>query len=578
MANILDLLNNPFILGAGLTGLSTLGRDEPGYVTEARQAIRNIEQPAGYSSVFGQTVSGLQDQFLPLLKQQAETGIADVSQRYAHAFPGSVGMQGGEIAGLNRYLRDQLVPTQQAFLGNLGISGIGQQQSAANTILKENTDDPLRQGIATLAAAMLMKSIYGGGTGTGTGIGSGTGVGGTLQSIWDLIRGTPPTAPPGGGSALNTILGNIGPIASAIPSVAGGVSGLTAPMWASLFGAGGAGAGAATAIAPMAAGETATAIQLLTSMGVPPAEAASIVAAQGGAGVAGTGSAGAVAPGAASTAGAGLSLSSILSSLGAAAAGGGAGYMIGGQLPSTQLGATAAGGAGGALAGVGLTAGLVALGATGIGLPLAAIIGAIAGGAGGFFGSRGASSAIKAANLKADSDSQTGQSRAVADFFLPAIEQIGGNTEPLMEQVANLINTTSDPGDQQGQIAKLLGDQLLSTARQADPSIVSLSDIPGFRESFMSYMMKNAYVSPTSSSSRPLNELEAGHVVNAASGTTADIFTGAPRVTPDMINYAKSLGAQLDPEWLSRMLNPAHPQGGGDMQYLQQQVKLARGG
>ena len=60
------------LLGLGLLGGSFLGKEEPGYVTEARQNIRNVGTPTGYGNVFGQTVGGLQSQFQPLLQQQAE--------------------------------------------------------------------------------------------------------------------------------------------------------------------------------------------------------------------------------------------------------------------------------------------------------------------------------------------------------------------------------------------------------------------------------------------------------------------------------------------------------------------------
>ena len=534
MASILDLLNNPYLLaGGGLTGLSALGRDEPGYVTEARQAVRNIEQPEGYSSVFGRTVSGLQDQFLPLMKQQAEQGIADVSQRYAAAFPGSVGMQGGEIAGLNRYLRDQLVPTQQAYLGNLGITGIGQQQNAAQTILKENTDDPLRQGIATLAAAMLMKGIYGNGQGTGTGTGSD--IFGQIQKLLGGGGGTPGggiPGLPGGGGGIGDIFNSAGGVSAALsnPNLFNSI----ASLGTSAFGT-----AVMPSVAPNGIGlmftDVATGYPAGTmgANGVMYDNFGNLLSGGAGAGTQGGGfMSGFLAPQAAGTTGwAGLTGGTglmgapsfgSLAGIGSGLAAGGAGYalgsMIGGQLPGGGIsgqGGAALGGAGaGALAGFA------------IGGPIGAAIGALAGAAGGFMKSREVSHAVKAANLKADTDYQTGQSRTIADYFLPVIEQQGGDVGPLMDKVANLINTTSAPGDQQGQIAQLLGDELLRAAKVNDPGIGSLSDIPGLKESFMQFMIKNAYAAPTATSVRPLNETESARIgAMAGFGAPAGINT-----------------------------------------------------
>src|SRR3990167_4461962 len=67
-------------LGTALLGSTLLGRDEPGYVTEARQNVRNLSSPTGYASGFTNTVGGLQSQFQPLLEQQRNRSLNEISQ------------------------------------------------------------------------------------------------------------------------------------------------------------------------------------------------------------------------------------------------------------------------------------------------------------------------------------------------------------------------------------------------------------------------------------------------------------------------------------------------------------------
>ena len=459
---------NDRLLGAGLLAAATgIGRNEPGFVTESRQVLRNLQQPQSFGGVFGQTVQGLQQPFLPLLKQQAELGIQDIAQRAKAAFPATSLFQPQATGLMEQYLRERLVPTQQAFLGNLGLTGLGIQSGAAQNILEAAKPDPFRSALAALGGTLLagqgggggfgmpggfdLEGLLGGGQGGAGGTGGGGGLGDILGS---LVRS----------GVVNQIGSNLGGI---FPAVAGGVSGLTAPLFSSLFGA----PGATQAIAPLAAAENpATVAALQQALGggaVAPGAAASATGFQGLLGAPGFGTVGGV-----------------LSGLGSGAGGFAAGNIIGKQLPGTQLGGTASGAAGGAAAGF-----LV-------GGPVGAAIGAVAGGIGGFFGSRSASHAEKAANLKADSESQAGQGRAVADFFLPQIQATGGDISGLMGQVANLIQNMNAPGSQQSEIASLLANALVQSARRVDPSINSINDIPGVRERFISFMAQNAWVEP----------------------------------------------------------------------------------
>ena len=65
-------------LGTALMGSTLLVREEPGYVTEARQNVRNLSSPTGFSSGFTNTVGGLQSQFQPLIEQQRNLSLIHI--------------------------------------------------------------------------------------------------------------------------------------------------------------------------------------------------------------------------------------------------------------------------------------------------------------------------------------------------------------------------------------------------------------------------------------------------------------------------------------------------------------------
>ena len=477
----------------GLLGLSQLGRDEPGYVTEARQNLRNLSTPQGYGSIFGQTVGGLQSQFQPYLQQQFQRGLSDISQRFTAAFPSTVGAQPQEFGAFGNYLTREFEPARQAFIGNLGLQGINQQAGAAQQILGLAQPNALNQALGTLAGIMAA-----GGMGTG---GGGQQGGFDLGSILRGQQGQPGTGqPPGGGgflggglpgNILNTILGNIGPINAAVP---GGIGGLTAPAWASMFGAGGAGAGGAQAIAPFAAAENpATIAALEQALGVAPGTA--------------SGAAGAAAQQSFWTMAAGNqpgffgplgTAGGLLQGAGIGAAGFGAGNLIGRQLPGTELGGTAAGAGGGAAAGALIGTFIF----PGIGTALGAAIGALAGGGGGFLGSQGQAHQIKAQARSADLQAAGTTEAAIEQFWTEAIGSAGADIAPFTAAAQRYGPGQVDQISAEGASQLLLS---INANRPPGQGISSLDAVPGFRERYIDYIMQNTQIEQGGQAVAPSN-------------------------------------------------------------------------
>lgn len=520
------------LLGLGLLGGSFLGKDEPGYVTEARQNIRNISNPQGYSNVFGNTVSGLQNQFLPLMQQQAQQGINQVAQRYKAAFPATAGLQGPEIGGLESYLRNQLVPTQQAFLGNLGLQGINQQQTAATKILELDRPDPFKEALSQLGGALILgsngqNSLFGLGSGQGSGLlsgllgGGGTGgaggsgglpgsFGGNAgfgQSVGNLLQLAGGNTP--GGFFPNGIEQALSPaVATQL------VSGLQSAFPAGTFSAGfggleplGNGLYAVTQTSGQAVGvfnpATGMVTNAATGVSTPLTQTSGFTNFLGG-----TGS----------------TMSGILGALGAAAAGGISGNLIGGLIPDSRAGGAAAGAAGGAAAGAIMGSVL-----PGIGTAIGAAIGALTGGAGGLFGSRSADHAFKAQRLAADQASQANNVAKFGSFWTAALGEAGyqnlNEWDALVrKQIADTPGggstysaggiTVSD--DQPNAMIRIGSQLLLREIQKTSPQITSLDQVPGFRQGYIDYIMQNLRIESGGSSVPIQNIGQAGGYITMA--------------------------------------------------------------
>lgn len=200
-SNFLGLPNS--LLGGGLLLGSTLADKEPGEITEARQFLRNrFTSPNALSDQFSQQIGGLSQQFQPLLTQQRQRGIDDISQRFAAAFPGTVGAQGSEFGSLSRYITDEALPREQALLGDLGLRLLDAQERAAGTILNTNKPNGLAEGLGQLGGSLLNRGLIGGALGQG---GQGTGGGGFGGDGGSLLSGAAGLL--GGGQNLLGMLG-----------------------------------------------------------------------------------------------------------------------------------------------------------------------------------------------------------------------------------------------------------------------------------------------------------------------------------------------------------------------------------
>jgi len=516
-------LGNNFgtLLGLGLIGGSEIGRQEPGFVTESRQALRNLQTPQGFGSQFGATVAPLQQQFQPFFEQRDQRSIADLTQRLKSALPPTVGAQGGEIASVARLLGEELDPARNAFLGQLGLEGLNTQASAARQVLETARPNVFQEALGGLGGSLLLAQALG-----GVGGGQGGGLSGILGSLFgggqqqrpgqaQQPGGAGGTGGGGAGGLLGSLLGGGGGAAGSFPSgiiqslppalaqnlstslasqfgLAGNFGGLE-PLGNGLF--------AVTDTAGTAVGSFNPATGQVTNFTT--GQSSPLNLQGGGAGIGG-----------------------LLQGLGAAAAGGFGGNLIGQQLPGTQLGGSLAGGGFGAASGA-------AIGAFGgpLGAAAGAAIGGIAGLVGGFFGSKGSSAAEKAANLRADSNAQAGQVRAVFDFFGPRLEAVGGDAGAFTNQFTSAINNIDSPASEQGDLAVTMGNALLEQIRKQDPSITSLDQIPGFRNEIIGFLMQNAQVAPTAGGERGLSKFEAEKLA-----AKAGIDTSTPGISELNVN------------------------------------------
>ena len=523
---------NPNMLfgGLGLLGLSQLGRDEPGHVTEARQQLRNLSQPQNYGSIFGQTVGGLQGQFEPFLRQQEEDQIRRLQQAYIAANP-TLGQQGGEIASLGRLQREQFIPRRQAFLGELGLQGIGRQQEAAGSILSMAQPNALNAALGTLGGLLTYGGLGGGGQG-----GFGTGVGGGLTDIFGNVLGG---GTGGGGDGFlgglgrffggGQTIGNIGPMASILQGLGTNVPGGTFPrgieqalspevansLINSVVGSfpQGTFAGGFGGLEPIGNGMYAITQPSGQSVGTLNSATGEITRAGGQ--QAGGGFFSAINPASAGFApgwGTGLgtgakslgTLGGAFQGLGTAGAGFFAGQQIGQRLPDTQAGASAAGAAGGAATGALIGTFIF----PGIGTALGAIIGGLAGGGGGFLGSRGASHAMKAEELSKDQRSQGTTTSSIGSFWTEALGSAGFED---MSGWGNLVSQSNrdvnDPAkdysfggvsvnaDQPDNLVTIGSQLLLKQIQQASPNITSLDQVQGFRDRYISFILGNTSIS-----------------------------------------------------------------------------------
>ena len=207
-------VSNQQLLGAGVLGAGLLQREEPGQVVEARQYLRNLfTSPSAIADDFSGQTSALSASYQPLLTQQRQRGMDEVTQRFINAFPGQVGMQGPEVTALGRYLTDEALPREQAVLGDIAQNNLALRSNAAGTILQTNPST-LGADLSQLGTLMLLSGQ--------------TPSGGSLSGLLNPAAGAVGT-PTGGASQLvqlATAAGGLNALLQSNPALATQVSAL----------------------------------------------------------------------------------------------------------------------------------------------------------------------------------------------------------------------------------------------------------------------------------------------------------------------------------------------------------------
>src|SRR3990167_9387953 len=73
------------------------------------------------------------------------------------------------------------------------------------------------------------------------------------------------------------------------------------------------------------------------------------------------------------------------------------------------------------------------------------------------------------------------------------------DTSSFQNRVSRLMAQSESPADEQGMLAAEGGKLLLAAIRQRDPSITSLSGVPGLRDDFIDYLTRSTFTAQNSS-------------------------------------------------------------------------------
>ena len=490
------------LAGAGLLGGSYAGRDEQGFVSEARQFLRNrFTSPGALPGEFTSMVDQFQGQFEPFFAQTEKRYLDDVQQRAGQGLPSSFtpAMGGAELRAIRDAVQNELLPRRQAFQGELGLQLLNARERGAGEVLRSGRQDELSGAVGELGGSTLLNALLGGSGGFlqggadpvgallkllglgGGGTGGGTSGGGFLQNGLAKLLGLGTGGVGTGGAALQGI-------ANMFPG-AGALTFQAIPGSQNL----------------LILGESGQSLGVLNSSG-------QVISAATGQpiGAASPGIFGTLAANAAQGWGTGVgqgfgamtgSFGGLLSGFGTVGGGFLAGKMIGPNLPN-QLTGTLGGAAGGAATGA-LMGTMIF---PGIGTALGAILGGLGGAGGGFLGKRGAQVAMKAQRLSADQKSQANDVSALASFWTEALGAAGFEGNDLFPQgldswkinVDNWVREI-DMGprgyfdgvklDQQDAVAYGGAKALLWQIQQSNPEITSLSQVPGFRDRYIQFIM-----------------------------------------------------------------------------------------
>ena len=187
---------------------------------------------------------------------------------------------------------------------------------------------------------------------------------------------------------------------------------------------------------------------------------------------------------------------------------GGAGYGVGSALGGAAGGATDSqylGATAGALSGAATGAAIGSI-VPGVGTAIGAIVGGIAGLFGGFGSTESGQQDLKEAFRQADLDSQADQVQEIGSFFNQRLSALGVDTSGYQQIISQMIAASSGPGNEQAEVGRIGGELLLRALQQQNPSITSLSAVPGLREEFIDWMLRTTTVGD----GRAVNPEEAG--------------------------------------------------------------------
>lgn len=483
-----QIMSNPTIrnlTGAGLTIGGLAQPNDPsinqGAREQAFQYLRNqFTSPNAIADAFGGQVNALNQQFAPLLNQQNNELLNNAQQRIIAGQPSSfsTAMGGPEVLAIRNSISRDIVPRQQAFMGELGLKLLDTQTRAARDVLNFTQPDPLAGLLTQLGTGMMggQGGLYAGPLGQGgqfnpysiNGITGPMGQGGTIAGQLSSILGL--TGSGANPQAAAQLAGQIGQMLGMPASSLGGFQ----PISNGAIGVLGQNGQIIATIGPQGQVINQTTGQVLGTVGGAGADY----------GLAG--------PGLLGPAGFG-SLSGLLSSLGAAGLGYGAGQLAS-NLGSNQAQATLGGAGGGALAGFA------------VGGPVGALIGGIVGGVSGLFGERSQDRAEKAYNLSQDLDSQKDQVLEIGNAGVQMLQSLGLSpqlAQSFQSQVQQLASASAGPGDEQGAAATALNTLLHAVIpAQLWPTVA-----PQLKSTFIDYMTRSTFTAPNSSygGGAPLN-------------------------------------------------------------------------
>jgi len=448
------IASNPLVqtaTGAGLLAAST-NQKPPGYVEEATQYLRNRLAPTGIADQFSGQIGALAAEYQPLQEQQRNQLLDQTQQRFIAGQPSSfsTAMSGPEIAGIRNAIVNQILPAERAERARIGEYLLTTGGSAANDLLRYAKPNPLSEAFGKLGGQLLSNGLgIGGQAGQGTAGQSGIG-----KALLDAFGG-------------NTSVGDAISQAVGLANTSGDTSKLAALLSSGIL------KGTPFPMGLQASTPAGQVIQQAINAGLVESPAAIPTGAASGSGLATF---------------LGSSLGTVLGLAGIAAGGYGLGGLAS-NLGQNQFQSSAGGALGGAAAGA--LAGTLIF--PGVGTAIGAIVGGLGGFFGGLFGERSEQHALKAANLQSDLSAQANAVQQIGSFFATALQGSGIDAASFMNYVRQQVAQSESPENEQGNVAAEGGRLLLQAIQRTQPTITSLNQVPGLRQSFIDQMLGTVY-------------------------------------------------------------------------------------